>query len=125
MNYTILHRSELPYEGNSYLFQGYQYGDTNITFLWLDMPPGGGPQLHKHPYEEVFLVQEGQVTFTIDATTLEAKAGHIVLVPRGVPHKFINSGTGLLKQLDIHLSPKFIIEYLEEVPSRGGNVSVP
>ncbi|QBD82892.1 cupin domain-containing protein [Ktedonosporobacter rubrisoli] len=114
MNCIILHRDELPYERNSYLFQGYQYGDTNITFLWLDMPPGTGPELHKHPYEEVFVVQEGQVTFTINSTTLVAEAGHIVIVPQGTPHKFINSGNGPLKQIDIHLSPKFIIEYLEE-----------
>ncbi len=114
MNCTILHRDELPYERYSYLFQGYQYGETNLTFLWLDMPPGAGPELHKHPYEEVFVVLEGQVTFTLHSTTLEAKAGHIVIVPPGVPHKFINSGAGLLKQIDIHLSPKFIIEYVEE-----------
>jgi len=114
MNHIILHRDELPCERNSYLFQGYQYGDTNVTFLWLDMPPGGGPQLHKHPYEEVFVVLEGQVTFMINSTTFEAKAGHIVIVPQGMPHKFINSGDGPLKQIDIHLSPKFIIEYLEE-----------
>lgn len=119
MNCIILHRDDLPCERNSYLFQGYQYGDTNVTFLWLDMPPGGGPELHKHPYEEVFVVLEGQATFMIDSTTLEAKAGHIVIVPPDTPHKFINSGDGLLKQIDIHLSPKFIIEYLEEpLPER-------
>jgi mannose-6-phosphate isomerase-like protein (cupin superfamily) len=118
MNCIILHRDELPCERNSYLFQGYQYGGTNVTFLWLDMPPGAGPQLHKHPYEEVFVVLEGQVTFTINSTTLEAMAGHIVIVPQGVPHKFINSGDRLLKQIDIHLSPRFIIENLEETPPR-------
>jgi|SRR4051795_6917230 mannose-6-phosphate isomerase-like protein (cupin superfamily) len=121
MNPIILHRDDLPCERNSYLFQGYLYGNTNVTFLWLDMPPGGGPQLHKHPYEEVFVVQEGQVTFMINSTTFEAKAGHIVIVPQDTPHKFINSGDGPLKQIDIHLSPKFIIEYVEELPTFTGS----
>lgn len=113
MNSIVLHRDELPYEGNSYLFQGYQYGDTNVTFLWIDLPPGAGPQLHKHPYEEVFVVLEGQVTFAINSMTIEARTGHIVVVPQNTPHKFINTGAGTLKQIDIHLSPRFIIEYLD------------
>jgi quercetin dioxygenase-like cupin family protein len=37
---------------------------TGVSFILIDAPPGSGPKLHKHPHEEVFVVQEGEVTFT-------------------------------------------------------------
>ncbi|GHO84404.1 cupin domain-containing protein [Dictyobacter formicarum] len=114
MNYTLLHKDELSHYGDPNEFQGYQHGDTHVSFIWVELPPGHGPRLHKHPYEEVFIVQEGQVTFTVGSNTLEVNAGSIVIVPAGEPHKFINSGKGLLRQIDIHASPQFITEWLED-----------
>jgi hypothetical protein len=38
-------------------FQGYQYY-AGVSFIVVDASPGGGPKLHGHPYEEVFVVQE-------------------------------------------------------------------
>lgn len=114
MNYTLLHKDELSRYGTPNEFQGYQHEDTSISFIWVELPPGGGPRLHKHPYEEVFVVQEGQATFTVGSGTLEVKAGNIVIVPAGVPHTFLNSGEGLLRQIDIHASPQFITEWLED-----------
>jgi mannose-6-phosphate isomerase-like protein (cupin superfamily) len=63
---------------------------------------------------KVFVVQEGSATHTIGAATLEATAGQIAIVPAGVPHKFINSGSGRLRQVDIHHSPRFITQWLED-----------
>ena len=114
MSYTILHRDALYHYGNTYEYQGYEHGDANVSFIWVDMQPGEGPRLHKHPYEEVFIVQEGQVTFTVDTATLEVTAEHVVIVPPDTPHKFVNSGTGPLRQIDIHHSPRFITEWLED-----------
>ena len=47
---------------------------------------------------------EGEATFTVGEDTLEVGAGQIVVAPAGVPHKFINSGSGPLRQVDIHPS---------------------
>ena len=60
------------------------------------------------------MVQEGTVTFTAGEEVIEAGAGQVVVVPAGVPHKFVNSGTGPLRQVDIHASDRFITEWLEE-----------
>src|SRR5215470_7205027 len=114
MSYTIVNREELVRDGDSYEFQGYLHGDSNLSIILVDVPPGGGPKLHKHPYEEIFILQEGQATYTIGETTLEAKAGQIAIVPAGVPHKFVNSGSGRLRQVDIHHSARFVTEWLEE-----------
>ena len=114
MNYTILNRDELPYDGNTYEFQGIQYQDTNVSFIWVDMPPDGTIRLHKHPYEEIFIIQEGLATFTVGSATLEARAGQVVIVPADVPHKFMNLSDKQLKQIDIHLSKQFVTHWLED-----------
>ena len=92
--------------------QGYNH-DAAVSIIVVDAPPGSGPRLHRHPYEEVFVIQEGTATFTAGDETIEASAGQVVVVPGGVPHKFVNSGEGRLRQVDIHASDRFITEWLE------------
>jgi mannose-6-phosphate isomerase-like protein (cupin superfamily) len=114
MDYAVINKEDLHRDGSNYEFEGYLYGDTNVSFIWLDLPPGEGPRLHRHPYAEVFIVQEGQATYTVGANVLEVAAGQVVIAPPNVPHKFTNSGTGRLRQVDIHLSKHFITEWLED-----------
>jgi mannose-6-phosphate isomerase-like protein (cupin superfamily) len=81
------------------------------------MPPGGTVRLHKHPYEEIFIIQEGIATFTVDSVTLEARAGQIIIVSAETPHKFMNWSGKPLKQIDIHVNKQFITHWLEEEPT--------
>jgi len=114
MKYLVVNRDELSRFGDTYELEGYRHGNTPISLILVDLPPGEGPKLHAHPYEEVFVIQQGCATYTVGSTTLEAQAGQIVIVPAGVPHKFINSGSGRLVQVDIHHSPQFITQWLED-----------
>ncbi len=113
MSYILLNQDELQRDGNTYEFEGYPYEHTNLSFILVDVPPGSGPRLHSHPYEEIIIVQEGRATYLVGSTTLEVKAVQIVIVPPGTPHKFVNSGEGPLRQVDIHVSRQFITEWLE------------
>jgi len=114
MTYTLLNRDDLPHDGSTYEFEGVKYDDTNVSIIWVDMPPGGSVRLHQHPYPEIFMILEGVSTFTVGADTLEAHAGQIIIVPANTPHKFANNGTGQLRQIDIHLSKEFIMHWLED-----------
>jgi mannose-6-phosphate isomerase-like protein (cupin superfamily) len=114
MNHTVLNRDELPRDEHTYEFVGAQYHDTEISFIWVDMRPGGKIRLHKHPYKEIFIIQEGIATFTVGSAILEAHAGQIIIVPAEVPHKFMNSSDRQLKQIDIHLNSQFITDWLEK-----------
>ena len=109
----IVNQADLPHSETAFEFEGQHFGDTNVSFIVIDAPPGSGPKLHKHPYEEVFVVQEGSVTFTVGHDTIEATGGQILVVPAGIPHKFVSSGAGRLRQIDIHVSRRFITEWLE------------
>ena len=113
MNYKILQRDDLPHDGSTQEFEGI-HQDTNVSFIWVDMSPGGTIRLHKHPYEEIFIIQEGVSTFTVGSGTLEARAGQIIIVPAEVPHKFMNLSDKQLKQLDIHVNKQFITDWLED-----------
>ena len=109
----IIIRDGLPYRGSSHELEGYLHGAAGISVIFFDGPPGSGPHLHRHPYTEVFIVQEGQATFTVGETTFDVTGGQIVVAPAGVPHKFINSGTGSLRQIDIHANDRFVTVWLD------------
>ena len=73
-------------------FEGRDHGST-VSFYIGTFPPGTGPGLHRHPYDETFIVEAGSATFTIADETVELAAGQIAVVPAGTPHKFV-SGEG-------------------------------
>ena len=100
----VIAKDELPHSTTAHKFEGYRYGGVDVSFFLVDSPPGGGAVLHTHPYEEVFVTLEGEATFTVGDDTIEVGAGQIVVAPAGVPHKFVNSGSGRLRQVDIHPS---------------------
>lgn len=114
MNYTVLNRDELPHDESVYEFEGIKNQGTQVSFIWIDMPPGGNIRLHKHPYKEIFIVQEGVATFTVGSETLQAHAGQIIIVAADVPHKFQNASDRQLKQVDIHVNNEFITIWLED-----------
>jgi mannose-6-phosphate isomerase-like protein (cupin superfamily) len=107
--YAVIERDQLP---DSEL-EGYNFGGANVCIIFVDFEPGGGPRLHRHPYEEIFIVLEGQPVFTVGSDTVPARAGQVVIVRPRVPHKFVNSGSGRLRQIDIHASDTFVTEWLE------------
>jgi quercetin dioxygenase-like cupin family protein len=73
-------------------FEGRDHG-SSVSFFIGSFPPGTGPGLHRHPYDETFIVETGSATFTIAGETVKLAAGQIEVVPAGTPHKFV-SGEG-------------------------------
>ena len=109
----ILRQHELPWDEIAHELVGAAHG-LDVTILFVDAEPGHGPALHSHPYDEIFLVQSGQATFTVDGEQHEASAGDILVARAGQAHTFVNSGAGPLRQVDIHMSPSFRTDWLEE-----------
>ena len=109
---SFLDLNELPFEGMSYEFHGEKHGAPICAYI-VNAPPGKGPPLHTHPYVETIFMIEGRATVTIGDETREVNAGAVAVVPANTPHKFVNSGDGLLRQIDVHASPKFIQTNLE------------
>lgn len=91
---------------------GAHHGAT-VSLIFDHSDPGGGRRLHRRPYDETWIVQEGNVTFQAGDERLHAGPGDIVIVPPDIPHKFTNDGPGQSVMVCIHASPKFVTEWLE------------
>jgi quercetin dioxygenase-like cupin family protein len=113
MKHAIVSKDELPHSGSAHRFEGHLHG-AGVSFFISDTLPGKGTNLHTHPYEEVFVIQEGELTFTVGDDAVRASGGHIVVVPAGVPHGFVNSGTRRARHVDIHTSGRMETVWLEE-----------
>src|SRR6266516_4802162 len=68
--------------------------DTAGRYTLIDMhvPPGGGPPPHRHDFEEMFTVLDGEVQVTFRGETIVARAGQTINVPADAPHAFTNAG---------------------------------
>jgi quercetin dioxygenase-like cupin family protein len=102
---SVVRIDSLPDSGNSYRFDGTAH-DAPVSFFLLHTKPGEGPGLHRHPYAETFIVQEGEATFTVGDDQIEARAGEIVVAPADIPHGFVNSGSSVLRSVNIHPVPE-------------------
>ena len=92
--------------------KGAAHGAT-ISLILDDSEPGQGPRLHRHPYDETWVVQEGNLTFRLGDEYHKAGPGDIVIAPPGVPHKFTNDGPGRSNLVCIHANPTVVTEWLE------------
>ena len=98
--------------GGTVTFEGEPNG-SGVSFFLVNNQPGEGPDLHKHPYSETWIVRSGKARITADGEDIEAGPGDIAVVGPETPHKFKNMGPGRLDIICIHSSPRLIQEALE------------
>ncbi len=67
--------------------------DTAGRYCLIDMyvAPGGGPPPHRHDFEEMFTLLEGELAFSFRGETTVVRAGETVNVPANAPHSFVNT----------------------------------
>ena len=67
--------------------------DTAGRYTLIDMhvPPGGGPPPHRHDFEEMFSILDGEIELTFRGETMVATAGVTVSIPANAPHVFRNA----------------------------------
>jgi mannose-6-phosphate isomerase-like protein (cupin superfamily) len=104
---SFIKLEQLPFVGMSHEFVGETQGAPFSAYI-VNAKRGQGPPLHKHPYVEVAFTLEGCATITVGDEQREVKAGGIVVIPADTPHRFVNSGNAVLRQIDVHASPTFI-----------------
>ncbi len=61
------------------------------TLIDMHVPPGGGPPPHRHDFEEMFSILDGEIELTFRGQTMVASAGETVNVPANAPHVFRNT----------------------------------
>src|SRR4029434_10477832 len=104
---SFINIEQLPFVGMSHEFVGETQGAPFSAYI-VTAKPGQGPPLHTHPYVEVAFTLEGCATITVGDETSEVQSGGIVVIPANTPHRFVNSGNTILRQIDIHATPRLI-----------------
>jgi len=94
-------------------FEGKVFGTGASVMFYATEEIGRGPKLHRHPYDEIFIVRKGRALFTVGEEQFEAGEGSIVFGAANIPHKYVSVGPDLLEMIDIHVSGRFIQEDLE------------
>ncbi len=82
------------------LFEGGDDADASIFVVSVDR--GEGPDLHVHPYPEVFVVMGGIARFTVADEQIVVEAGNVVVVPAETPHGFKGEGDDKLRIVSVH-----------------------
>ena len=103
----LIRKQDLPFIGSSYNFVGADQGNVGISIYFVEAQPGRGAPLHVHEYDEIMTMHEGVSRLVLGDTIREAVVGDIVVIKAGTPHGFVNIGDGVLKQVDVHVSPRF------------------
>ncbi|MBV8991800.1 MAG: cupin domain-containing protein [Solirubrobacterales bacterium] len=90
--------------------------DTAGRYTLIDMhgPPGGGPPPHRHDFEEMFTLLDGELEFTFRGTSTAARAGETINVPANAPHVFRNASDRPARVLCL-CSPAGQEEFFKEV----------
>jgi quercetin dioxygenase-like cupin family protein len=102
---------DLATETATQTFDGHKHG-VDASFMLVHMEPGRGPSLHRHPYPEVFIVADGEATFTVDGVEHVARGGQTVVVPAGAAHRFQNTGSRTLELTSIQPVAEMQTEWL-------------
>lgn len=102
--------------------EGVHFGTNCVIIRYSTDTIGEGPNLHVHPYDELFHILQGRAEFTVGDQKFEAEAGALVIGPANVPHAYKNLGPGRLDSVDVHLNSEWI---QFDLPREGEELSAP
>jgi quercetin dioxygenase-like cupin family protein len=71
------------------------------------IPPGAGNQFHRHPGDQWWAVQEGEVTYTVRGQAPRTmRPGDWVYVPRGTIHRNQNVSSQSARSIELNITDK-------------------
>jgi quercetin dioxygenase-like cupin family protein len=75
--------------------------ETAGRYCLIDMlvPDGRGPPPHRHDFEEMFTLLDGELEFTFRGETQTVRAGSTVNIPANAPHAFKNISGKMARML--------------------------
>lgn len=100
---TVTPIADLQLSATAALFQGRD--EIPVSIFVTEYQRGQGPDLHTHPYAEVFVVETGTARFTAGEEELVVDGGNLVVVPPETVHGFKCAGDDMLRVVSVHPSP--------------------
>ena len=97
-----------------HLLEGQEFGLEHLTLTLGESPPGQFTRLHRQEAEELIIVHAGKGAYTIGETTVEAGPGDVLLIPSGVPHRWVNNGDTPLVHTGVFSTGNFAMVTVDE-----------
>ncbi len=96
------------FQAKPYFVQPLEKDPSRIVRLQnVVIPPGAGNQFHRHPGDQWWAVQEGEVTFTVKGQAPRLmKPGDYVYVPRGTIHRNQNLSNRPARSIELNITDK-------------------
>lgn len=95
-----------------------------FTTIDMHVPPGGGPAPHRHDFEEMFTVLDGEVEATFRGQKSIVRAGETINIPANAPHQFTNTSQTPARLLCV-CAPSGQEEFFEKVGVRVSGRTTP
>jgi mannose-6-phosphate isomerase-like protein (cupin superfamily) len=88
------------------IFRGISHSGCPVDLHETDLPPGEMPHPpHRHPNEEVMMIESGQVEITINGKTKTVGPGSAIYVASNDFHGLKNSGTTMARYFVMSIGP--------------------
>lgn len=104
---AVIDLGQLTSSAGTARLEGRMHG-VGTSLIIVDAPPGTGPELHVHPYPEIFVIFEGAVLFSVGDDEIAASAGQVVIGPAGIPHRFQVNGEANVRMVNVHPNDTFV-----------------
>lgn len=72
-------------------------GSTSVINGITEFDPGAKIGMHFHNCEESVMILEGEAIAEIDGTRIPLKPGDTTWIPANLPHRFLNTGSGVMR----------------------------
>lgn len=122
MTRVVVSTSELPLlvppgreaMAGRHLLEGREFGLEHLTLTLGESPPGQYTRLHRHDAEELIIVHAGKGSYTVGETTVEAGPGDVIVIPSGMPHRWVNNGDTPLVHTGIFSTSSFAMATVDD-----------
>lgn len=102
-------------DGDTYTVKaGHDTTGGSLSFLEASVPPGCGPAAHVHTREdEAYYLLSGELEVLDTSETFVARPGDFVFIPRGITHRFKNTGLHVARMVFLFTPGGFDRFFLE------------
>ena len=90
--------------------EGFAHGLIGVTLVRVVLAAAGTRPAHRHPYDQVVLVEAGEGVAQAGDDALAVRAGDALTLPARMVHAFANTGDEELCLLEIHADGRVIEE---------------
>ncbi|WP_375272619.1 cupin domain-containing protein [Sphingomonas sp.] len=102
---AIFNKDMIELANRNELWQKEVYRDSKVQVVLMSIPAGEEIGMEKHAADQTTFIVTGEAQVTVDGHNTKAGPNHMVVVPKGSQHNFVNKGTGALKLFTVYAPP--------------------